>query len=282
LRENQLIKVSYLNINNNTDSFFMAKSAKQYNLSKISTRAPKGLDKDATKHNLVGLYQELDELQNLMYAEANHAVLVIIQGMDASGKDGLIRDVFGAMNPQGVNVQSFKVPTQEEAAHDFLWRIHKNTPQKGMIQVFNRSHYEDILVTRVHGWCDDETAKKRMKSINDFETLLENSNTHIIKLYLHVSPEEQMVRLQERIQVPQKMWKYNEADFAEAKFWDDYRKYYEEAFEKCNDVPWHIIPADQNWYKSYQVALLLRDKLTSLNMKYPGLKKNGIKSQEGG
>lgn len=250
----------------------MAKTKKS-GLSGINTRAPKGWDKEATKHKTIALFQELDELQNLFYAESKHAVLVVIQGMDASGKDGLIRDVFGAMNPQGVNIQSFKVPTKEEAAHDFLWRIHKNVPAKGMIQVFNRSHYEDILVTRVHSWCDKPTARKRMEAINDFEALLENNGTHIIKLYLHISQEEQMKRLEERIHIPEKMWKYNEADFAESKHWDQYRTYYEEAFEQCNTVPWHIVPADQNWYKSYQVAVLLRDKLRSLKMQYPGLKK---------
>jgi PPK2 family polyphosphate:nucleotide phosphotransferase len=251
----------------------MAKSKSKSTLSEISTRAPKDWDKDETKRKTIALFQELDELQNLLYAEGKHAILVVIQGMDASGKDGLIRDVFGAMNPQGVQIQSFKTPTKEETAHDFLWRIHKNTPAKGMIQVFNRSHYEDILITRVHDWCDDATAKKRIKAINNFEELLEDNGTHIIKLYLHISPEEQMERLKERMQIPQKMWKYNEADFAESKLWDTYRKYYEEAFEKCNHIPWHIIPADQNWYKSYQVAVLLRDKLKSLKMKYPGLKK---------
>ena len=251
----------------------MAKSKSNYRLSEISTRAPKNWDKDETKRKTIAIFQELDELQNLLYAEAKHAILVVIQGMDASGKDGLIRDVFGAMNPQGVRIQSFKTPTKEEAAHDFLWRIHKNVPERGIIQVFNRSHYEDILITRVHEWCDDATAKKRIKAINDFEELLEDNGTHIIKLYLHISPEEQMERLQERIQIPQKMWKYNENDFAESKLWNVYRKYYEEAFEKCNHIPWHMIPADQNWYKSYQVAVLLRDKLKSLKMKYPGLKK---------
>lgn len=251
----------------------MAKSKSKSGLAAISTRAPKSWDKEETKGKTMALFQELDELQNLLYAEGKHAILVVIQGMDASGKDGLIRDVFGAMNPQGVRIQSFKTPTQEEAAHDFLWRIHKNTPEKGMTQVFNRSHYEDILITRVHKWCDDATAKKRIRAINDFETLLEDSGTHIIKLYLHISPEEQMQRLHERMQIPQKMWKYNENDFAESKLWNVYRKYYEEAFEKCGTIPWHIIPADQNWYKSYQVAALLRDKLKSLKMKYPGLKK---------
>ena len=258
----------------------MAKSKKKssvhtgYDLSKIDTRAPKELDKDEIKKKTLAIVQELDELQNLLYAESKHSVLVVIQGMDAAGKDGLIRDVFGQMNPQGVKVSSFKIPTAEEAKHDFLWRIHKQAPEKGIIQVFNRSHYEDILVTRVHGTCDDATALERMKAIEDFEQLLNRHNhTQILKLYLHISRKEQQERLQERIHIPRKMWKYNESDFKESERWDDYRKYYEEAFKNCNSIPWHIIPADQNWYKSYLVACLLRDTLKELNMHYPGLKK---------
>lgn len=253
----------------------MAKASSAYQLSKIDTRAPKGMDKEETKRKTLAVLQELDELQNLLYASSKHSVLVVIQGMDASGKDGLIRDVFGTMNPQGVRVASFKVPTSEEAAHDFLWRIHKNVPEKGMIQIFNRSHYEDVLVTRVHGFCDDKTARKRMKAINDFEQLLEeHNNTHILKLYLHVSHKEQLERLQERIHIPRKMWKYNEKDLTESNHWDIYRKYYEDVFSHCNEVPWHIIPSDQNWYKSYLVATLLRDTLKKLNMQYPGLRKD--------
>jgi PPK2 family polyphosphate:nucleotide phosphotransferase len=180
----------------------------------------------------------------------------------------------GNMNPQGVTVRSFKAPTAEELAHDFLWRIHYYAPAKGMIQVFNRSHYEDILVTRVHEWCDDKTAKKRMKAINDFERLLtEHNDTHILKFYLHISREEQQERLSERLQDPGKMWKYNEKDFEEAKLWDNYMKTYEDCFENCNDVPWTIVPSDQNWYKEYIVADKLQSLLKSLNMKYPGLKK---------
>jgi len=252
----------------------MAKAKKAVRLADISTRAPGGMDKEKTKEKTMALLGELDELQNLLYASSEHALLVVIQGMDASGKDGLIRDVFGSMNPQGVRVTSYKVPTAEEAAHDFLWRIHKNVPEKGMVGVFNRSHYEDVLVTRVHGSCDDKTARKRMKAINDFEQLLETHNrTHILKLYLHVSQGEQQKRLQERLHIPHKMWKYNEGDFAESKLWNRYMQYYEAVFEQCSEVPWHIIPADQNWYKSYRVALLLRDTLASLKMKYPGLKK---------
>ncbi|WP_118950057.1 PPK2 family polyphosphate kinase [Taibaiella helva] len=249
------------------------KTKNSFDLEKIGTRAPKGMDKEETKGKTLALLQELDELQNLLYAESKHSLLLVIQGMDASGKDGLIRDVFASMNPQGVRVASFKVPTAEEAAHDFLWRIHRQTPERGIIQLFNRSHYEDVLVTRVHGWCDDKTAMKRMRAINDFERLLTEDNTHILKLYLHVSHEEQHKRLEERLSIPRKMWKYNENDLIESNNWDQYRKYYEEVFSTCNEVPWHIIPSDQNWYKSYLVASLLKDTLTGLKMKYPGLKK---------
>ena len=251
-----------------------SKNKSKYDLAKVNTRAPKELDKDEIKKKTISIVQELDELQNLLYAESKHSLLIVMQGMDASGKDGLIRDVFGQMNPQGVKVCSFKVPTQEEMAHDFLWRIHKQAPEKGSIQVFNRSHYEDILVTRVHGSCNDATARERMQAINDFEQLLSrHNNTHILKLYLHISHKEQQERLQERIHIPRKMWKYNESDFKESERWDDYRKYYEEAFQNCDAVPWHIIPSDQNWYKSFLVATLLRDTLKGLKMKYPGLKK---------
>jgi len=242
-------------------------------LKEISTRAPKEFDKQQTKEKITGILEQLDELQNLLYAESKHSVLIVIQSMDASGKDGLIRNVFGHLNPQGVTVRSFKAPTTEELSHDFLWRIHASTPPKGMIQLFNRSHYEDILVTRVHKWCDDETAKKRMRAINDFEQLLQDNHTHILKFYLHVSREEQEGRLQERLLKPEKQWKYNENDFAEAKLWDLYWEMYEDCFENCNDVPWTIVPADQNWYKEYIVAENLNKLLISLKMQYPGLKK---------
>ena len=243
-------------------------------LDKINTRAPKDFDKEKTKAKTQVILQELNELQNLLYAESKHAVLIIIQGMDASGKDGLIRHIFGSMNPQGVMVQSFKIPTLEELSHDFLWRIHNHAPSKGMIQIFNRSHYEDILVTRVHKMIDDDMANLRIKAINNFEKMLvENNNTVILKFYLHVSAEEQQERLKERINDKTKQWKYNENDFNEAKLWNDYMKVYEDAFEKCNKVPWIIVPADQNWYKEYLVASYLCEALKNLNMQYPGLKK---------
>lgn len=243
-------------------------------LAKISTRAPKNLKKDKIKATTEKLLAELNELQNVLYAQSKYSVLVVIQGMDASGKDGLIRNVFGKMNPQGVKVQSYKAPTAEELSRDFLWRIHKQVPAKGEIQIFNRSHYEDILITRVHKWCTDGLAKKRMQAINAFEQLIqEHNNTIILKFYLHISAQEQQQRLTERIKDPTKQWKYNEKDFEEAKHWAIYMKMYEDCFKNCNTPEWDIIPADQNWYKEYLVAQKLHSTLKRLNMQYPGLKK---------
>ena len=243
-------------------------------LSDISTRAPKDFDKKETKEATAGLLKELDELQYLLFAERKHAVLVVLQGVDASGKDGAIRNVFGQLNPQGVQVHSFKVPTEEELAHDFLWRIHQHTPAKGTIQIFNRSHYEDVLVTRVHGWCDDATALKRFDAINNFEKLLAVHNaTQVLKFYLHISKEEQEERLKEREVDPRKKWKYNGRDKEEAKLWSRYQEMYEDVFTHCNLTPCVVVPADQNWYKEYLITKTLVETLRSLNMKYPDLTK---------
>jgi PPK2 family polyphosphate:nucleotide phosphotransferase len=247
----------------------------EISLKEISTRAPKEVDKAATKEKFQKMLEEFSELQNLLYASATYSLLVVIQGIDASGKDGAIRSVFSSVNPQGVTVKSFKVPTDEDLSHDFLWRIHHSAPSKGMIQIFNRSHYEDVLVTRIHKWCDDELAKIRMKAINDFEELLlVHNKTQIVKFYLHVSAEEQLERLNERIKDPAKQWKYNEKDFSEASLYNDYRKVYEDCFENCDKIPWTIVPADQNWYKEYVMLKVILDTLKSLDMKYPGLKKS--------
>lgn len=242
-------------------------------LSELSTKAPKEFEKSETKEKTQKLLAELDELQYLLFAESKHALLVVLQGMDASGKDGVIRKVFGAFNPQGVQVKSFKGPTEEELSHDFLWRVHSAAPAKGTIGIFNRSHYEDILVTRVHKWCDDATARKRMKAINDFEQLLiEHNNTTILKFYLHISPEEQRERLEERMADTRKQWKYNDRDFMEASLWNEYMRVYEDCFHHCNAVPWTIVPADQNWYKEYVIASAVRDALISMDMHYPTIK----------
>ena len=243
-------------------------------LKDIDTRAPKKFDKETTKKETAEMLQKLDELQNLLYAESKHSLLIVIQGMDASGKDGVIRNVFGKLNPQGVEVKSFKAPTAEESAHDFLWRIHQQVPVKGIMQIFNRSHYEDILITRVHKWIDDDIAKKRMEAINDFEKLLhEHNNTSILKFYLHVSQKEQLERLNERIRDPKKQWKYNENDFSETRLWDIYMEMYEDCFENCDHIPWIIVPADQNWYKEFIIASKILETLENFDMKYPGIKK---------
>ncbi len=243
-------------------------------LKDISTKAPGDLDKKETKEKTAELLLELNELQNVLYASGTHSVLVILQGMDASGKDGVIRKVMGQLNPQGVQVRSFKAPTEEELGHDFLWRIHKHTPLKGMIQVFNRSHYEDVLITRVHKWCDDTTAQQRFEAINDFEQLLTlHNNMLIFKFYLHISQEEQKERLEERLRVARKHWKHNDGDFKEAKSWDKYRTMYEAVFENCSAIPWQIIPSDQNWYKEHLIARTITEKLRELGLEYPKLKK---------
>lgn len=240
----------------------------------ISTRAPKDIDKQQAKEETATLLKELDELQNVLYAEAKHAVLVILQGMDASGKDGAIKKVLGQLNPQGVMVTSFKTPTQEELKHDFLWRVHQHTPEKGMIAVFNRSHYEDVLITRVHKWCDDKTAEKRFDAINDFEKLIAvHNSTSIFKFYLHISREEQKQRFEERLEDPSKGYKYNANDLKEAELWDQYQEMYEDVFKNCDRIPWTIVPADQNWYKEYIIAKTLVKGLRALDMKYPQLDK---------
>lgn len=243
-------------------------------ISSINTKAAKSIKKEKVKSDTKKFLKKLDELQNVLFAENKYSILIVIQGMDASGKDGAISNVFGNLNPQGVRVKSYKAPTAEELSHDFLWRIHKEVPQKGMIQIFNRSHYEDILITRVHKWCDDKTAQLRINAINNFEELLtKHNNTHILKFYLHISKAEQTERLNERIHNKSKQWKYNDNDFAEAKLWPHYMKAYEDCFNKCNKIPWNIIPSDQNWYKEYLIAKKLLETLESLNMQYPGIKK---------
>ncbi len=244
--------------------------SEKISLEKLSINPPKDLDKDDIKEKTEKLIKELDELQNLLFAERKWSLLVILQGMDASGKDGVVRKVFSSVNPNGVKVQSFKSPTEEELAHDFLWRIHKHTPEKGMIQIFNRSHYEDVLVTRVLGLCDDKTAEFRFKAINAFEENLAAHGTQILKFYLHIDEELQKKKFQERLDDPTKNWKYNPNDLKTAKHWPEYRAYYQEVFENCSEVaPWTIVPAGKNWYKEYLVAKTIVDTLKDLDMKYP-------------
>ncbi len=243
-------------------------------LSEIKTDAPKKLKKENIKTAVKKLAKRIGELQNIMYAQKKYSVLVVLQGMDASGKDGVVTNVFGDCNPSGTDTYPFKKPNEDEFAHDFLWRCHKLVPRKGNLMIFVRSHYEDILIQRVHKWIDEDRVAKRMKAINDFEQLLqEHNHTHILKFYLHISPEEQHERLSERMKDPAKMWKYNEKDFDEAKLWDLYMQMYEDCFNECNRPEWTIVPADQNWYKEFVIASALHSLLSGLGMQFPGLKK---------
>lgn len=245
---------------------------KSIKLSKIATVASKSLDKETIKLKTKELILEINELQDVLIASKKKSILVILQGMDASGKDGATKKVFGGLNPLGIKVQTFKKPTEEEFAHDFLWRIHKVVPAKGEITIFNRSQYEDVLIQRVHNWIDEKTVKQRFDAINNFEKLLEQNDTKIIKCYMHISPEAQLERLEERKTNPAKMWKHNDNDWQERKLWKEYMNAYEDVFEKCSKVAkWNIIAADQNWYKEYQIAKLVRDELKAMKLTYPEL-----------
>jgi PPK2 family polyphosphate:nucleotide phosphotransferase len=213
----------------------------------------------------------LEELQFLLYAENKHAVLVVFQAMDAGGKDGTIRHVMSALNPQGCSVTSFKVPTAEEAKHDFLWRIHKATPRMGEFAIFNRSHYEDVLVVRVHGLAPKSTWAQRYDHINSFEKLLAESRVTICKFFLHISAAEQKERFRSRLEDPSRQWKLSEADFAERKYWDDYIEAYEDALTRCSTpwAPWYVIPANKKWFRNLAISQILVEALENLNMKYP-------------
>lgn len=206
---------------------------------------------------------ELGKLQNLLSAAGTHALLVVLQGRDASGKDGAIKGVAGSMNPSGTRVASFKVPTPEERAHDFLWRIHKQTPGKGEVVFFNRSHYEDILVVRVHNLAPEEVWEKRYEDINNFENLLTDNNVIVVKFFLHVSKEEQERRLLEREANPEKSWKLNPSDWTERNFWDNYTAAYDDVLERCSmaNAPWYVVPADNKWFRNVAMAEVLIETL---------------------
>lgn len=224
--------------------------------------AEKEIDKDI---------ERLDELQERLYAEHQRALLVILQGMDASGKDGTIKHVMTGLNPQSCAVTSFKVPAGEELEHDFLWRIERAMPRKGYIGVFNRSQYEDVLAVRVHKLVPPEVWKERYDQINRFEELKTELGISILKFFLHLSKDEQKNRLEERLASPRKNWKLSAADVKERELWDDYQAAYEDVLSKCSTkwAPWYIIPADHKWYRNGVVARIIVEKLESLNLKYP-------------
>ena len=215
--------------------------------------------------------QKLHDLQYLMYAEGKRSLLICLQGRDAAGKDGTINHVLGAMNPQGCPVTGFKVPSKEEAAHDFLWRYHKATPAKGQVAIFNRSHYEDVLVVRVHNLVPRQVWSKRYEHINNFEKLLYDNGTHILKFYLHIDAEEELERFKTRIDDPARHWKISDGDYAERPFWDAYTAAFEDALSKCSTkhAPWFIIPSNHKWFRNLAISRIVSEALESLNMKFP-------------
>ena len=229
-----------------------------------------GKKKDGKKY-LLELNQELEALQELLYAEGKHKLLVVLQGMDAAGKDGTIRHVFEGVNPQGVRVASFKVPTEEELAHDYLWRIHKQMPRSGEIVIFNRSHYEDVLVVRVKNLVSEKTWKKRYDQIKQFEKMLVEEGTTILKFFLHIDKEEQKERFQARLDDPTKHWKFNPNDLKDRALWEDYQRAYEDVLNKTSTelAPWYVIPANKKWYRNLLIAEILIKTLKSFKMQYP-------------
>lgn len=232
--------------------------------------------KDEAKTRLLELRGKLDKLQEVLYAQHKQKILVVLQAMDTAGKDGTIRAMFEGVNPQGVRVANFKTPTPIELDHDYLWRVHSQVPGKGELVVFNRSHYEDVLVVRVHNLVSEEVWKRRYDQINNFERLLVEEGTTILKFYLHITPEEQKERLLERIDTPEKQWKFNPGDLEERKLWKDYMKAYEDVLEKTSTekAPWYVIPANRNWVRNVMIAEILVDALKKLNMQYPAAVEN--------
>ncbi len=236
------------------------------------TDAPSNISKSKAKEALKDCRDQIGELQNLMYAQGRYSLLIVLQGMDAAGKDGAIKNVFKKVSPSGISVKSFKKPTDEEMNHDFLWRVHHACPEKGMIKIFNRSHYEDVLIQRVHQWVDEETIYKRFVHINNFERLLKDQNTIVLKFFLNVSKDKQLEKLEERKTNPVKFWKHNENDFVERQHWDSYMKAYEDVITNCSAIfPWHVIPSDENWYKEYLISKIVAETMSSLKMEYPPL-----------
>lgn len=215
--------------------------------------------------------QRIRKLQERLYAENQRSLLIVLQAMDTGGKDGTIKHVFREVNPQGCQVWSFKIPSHEEASHDFLWRYHHRVPQRGMITIFNRAHYEDVLVVRVHELVPEEVWRQRYHTINEFEQMLTLSNVTILKFFLHISKDEQKRRLESRLNNPDKQWKFSKNDLKERRLWDEYQKAFEDAVSNCSTsyAPWYVVPANKKWYRNLVVARTIADTLEAMNPQYP-------------
>ena len=238
-------------------------------LSDISTRPPHDVDEKKIKKLTDDYEERIGKLNEILRAERKHSLLIILQGMDGSGKDGAVKNVFKDCTPFNLSVYAFKKPTEIEFGHDFLWRVHQQAPAKGDIKIFNRSHYEDILIQRVHKWIDEERVQNRMNAINAFENLLTFDNhTTVLKFYLHISFEQQEKELRERIDEADKRWKHNDGDWEERKLWDEYMRCYEYAIHQ-SEIPWTIVPVDERWYRDYIIAKKVCEALENMNLAYP-------------
>lgn len=242
---------------------------KNLKINEIKTTSPKEVKKKKTKSEFLNLQRDIYSLQHLFYAAHSKSLLIIFQGIDTSGKDGVIRKVFNCVNPLGVHATSFKAPCDMEREHDYMWRIYQKLPEKGMIQIFNRSYYEDIIVPTIQKSLSKSKIDKRYNFINAFEKHLVENDTDIIKFYLHISPEEQKSRIEERLKNPLKKWKYSKEDKKSSEKWNDYMAVYESIINQCNQVPWIIIPSDDKWYRDYMVASVIKKKLKSMRLKLP-------------
>jgi len=234
--------------------------------------------KKAAEEELPGILEQLAEAQELLFAGHKHKLLVVLQGMDTSGKDGAIRHVMRGFNPQGTRVVSFRKPSEEELEHDFLWRVHAKVPARGEAVVFNRSHYEDVLVVRVHNLVPPTEWKKRYEQIVAFERMLCENGTTIVKFFLHISLDEQRKRLQARLDDPKKCWKFQHGDLEERKFWKDYMRAYQDALSKTSTewAPWYIVPANKKWYRNHLIGTILAHRLKELGLKYPDCDVSGV------
>ncbi len=242
-----------------------------FSLDVVDTRETQGWDRGEARKYLRGLKKKIAGLQERLYAEGKQSVLLIFQAMDAAGKDSTIAELTSGINPQGCRVSSFKSPSKEELAHDYLWRIHAETPQAGMIRIFNRSHYEDVLIVRVHGWVPVDRIGCRYRHINEFERMLHDNGTRIVKVMLHISPEYQLARFKRRLELADKWWKFNPADLDERKYWKNYMEAFEIAMNRCSSeyAPWYVVPAEHKWFRTMVVAKILRDLLTKMDPQYP-------------
>lgn len=230
-----------------------------------------GLERDEGEARTARLLTQMAEWQGRLYAENRQSLLIVLQARDAGGKDGTVKHVFSGLNPQGVNVTSFKVPTAQEQAHDFLWRVHAHTPASGYIAIFNRSHYEDVLVPRAHGQLSKKQAEERLDQIRHFEELLISRGTRILKFYLHISEDEQLSRLRDRLDEPDKRWKFNPGDLEERGRWDDYTGAYEQALPATSrkKAPWYVVPANHKWFRDLLVSRVIVDTLKAMDPQYP-------------